>query len=97
MMKSDRRQWLGTTVAAAAGVLAVPLTGSAQKKTAGGLTFEIYKDAKEEFRWRLKAANGQVIATSGAGYKAKADCQHGIEVIRKEAAKAKVEDLTAKK
>jgi uncharacterized protein YegP (UPF0339 family) len=61
------------------------------------MTFEIYEDAKREFRWRLKSGNGQVVATSGQGYKAKADCQHGIELIKKEASQAKVEDLTAKK
>jgi uncharacterized protein YegP (UPF0339 family) len=62
---------------------------------AAGLTFEIYEDAKKEFRWRLKASNGQVIATSGQGYKAKADCRHGIELIQKEASKAKVEEVAA--
>jgi uncharacterized protein YegP (UPF0339 family) len=61
-----------------------------------GLTFEVYKDAKEEFRWRLKAGNGKVIAVSGEGYKAKTDCQKGIELIQTGAAKAKVEDTTAK-
>jgi uncharacterized protein YegP (UPF0339 family) len=61
-----------------------------------GLTFEIYKDAKEEYRWRLKAANGQIIATSGQGYKAKADCRHGIELIQEGAAKAKVEEVSGK-
>ena len=29
--------------------------------------FEIYKDTKGEFRWRLKSANGQTIATGGEG------------------------------
>jgi uncharacterized protein len=61
-----------------------------------GLTFEVYKDAKEEFRWRLKAGNGKVVAVSGEGYKAKNDCQKGIELIQAGAAKAKVEDTTAK-
>jgi len=61
-----------------------------------GLTFEIYKDRKEEFRWRLKAANGNIVATSGEGYKAKEDCKKGIETIQKGAATAKVEDTTSK-
>lgn len=96
-MKTDRRQWLGASVTAVAGSLVVLGPASGQKKASGGLHFELYKDAKDEFRWRLKAANGQVLATSGDGYKAKADCQHGIEVIQKEASKAKVLDLTTKK
>ncbi|OHD15274.1 MAG: hypothetical protein A2Y34_06050 [Spirochaetes bacterium GWC1_27_15] len=44
--------------------------------------FEIYKDKAGEFRFRLKASNGQVILT-GEGYKAKAGCQNGIESIKK--------------
>ena len=44
--------------------------------------FEIYKDKKGEFRFRLKAGNGQTILAS-EGYKAKASCSNGIESVRK--------------
>ena len=44
--------------------------------------FEIYKDKAGEFRFRLKAGNGQVILAS-EGYKAKASCVNGIESVRK--------------
>lgn len=47
------------------------------------LKFELYKDNKDEFRWRLKAANNKVLATGGQGYKAKADCMKGIENMQK--------------
>jgi uncharacterized protein YegP (UPF0339 family) len=40
--------------------------------------FEIYKDTKGEFRWRLKSANGQTIATGGEGYASKSGCENGI-------------------
>ena len=67
-----------------------PATTKATKKPAdkpaGGLTFELYKDAGGEFRWRLKAANGQVLATPGQGYKAKADAKNGVDRIKKDAA-----------
>jgi uncharacterized protein YegP (UPF0339 family) len=56
------------------------------------LEFETYKDAAEDTRWRLKSTNGQIIASSGQGYKDKRDCEHAIDVIKKGAAKAKVED-----
>jgi len=46
--------------------------------------FEIYKDKREEFRFRLKASNGQTILT-GEGYKAKAGCTNGIESVKKNA------------
>lgn len=51
--------------------------------------FEIYADKKGEFRFRLKAKNGQIIAT-GEGYKAKASCKNGIESIKKNAVDAKI-------
>lgn len=46
--------------------------------------FEIYADRAGEFRFRLKARNGEIIATS-EGYKAKAGCKNGIESVRKNA------------
>lgn len=56
--------------------------------------FEMYTDKKGEFRFRLKAKNGQIIAT-GEGYKAKAGCKNGIESIRKNAPDAAVEEEKA--
>ncbi len=44
--------------------------------------FEIYKDKKEEFRFRLKANNDQIVLASEA-YKAMAGCTNGIESVRK--------------
>lgn len=43
--------------------------------------FELYKDKGGEFRFRLKAANGQNILAS-EGYKTKASCTNGIESVR---------------
>ncbi len=51
--------------------------------------FEIYEDKAGEFRFRLKAANGQVIAVS-EGYKALASCKNGIESVVKNAPEAEV-------
>ena len=44
--------------------------------------FEVYTDKSGEFRFRLKARNGEIIAVS-EGYKAKASCLNGIESVRK--------------
>jgi uncharacterized protein YegP (UPF0339 family) len=44
--------------------------------------FEIKKDKAGEFRFNLKAGNGQVILVS-EGYKAKPSCLNGIESVRK--------------
>ena len=46
--------------------------------------FEIYKDKAGEFRFRLKAKNGEIIAT-GEGYKTLKSCQNGIASIKKNA------------
>ena len=49
--------------------------------------FELYTDKSGEFRFRLKAKNGEVIAVS-EGYKAKASCLNGIESVKKNAPEA---------
>jgi uncharacterized protein YegP (UPF0339 family) len=54
--------------------------------------FELYKDAKGEFRWRLVASNGQTIATSGEGYKSKDSAKAGIESVKKNARIAEIEE-----
>ncbi len=51
--------------------------------------FEVYTDKAGEFRFRLKATNGQVIAT-GEGYTAKSGCMNGIESVKKNAADATI-------
>ena len=51
--------------------------------------FEVYADKAGEFRFRLKAGNGQVIATS-EGYKSKSGCMNGIESVKKNAPEAEV-------
>ncbi len=51
--------------------------------------FEVYTDKAGEFRFRLKATNGQVIATS-EGYKAHASCLNGVESVKKNAVDADI-------
>jgi uncharacterized protein YegP (UPF0339 family) len=65
-----------------------------KKDAAAKLTFETYQDAGKKYRWRLKATNGQIIATSGQGYSDKRDCENAIDVIKKGAEKAKVEEAS---
>ena len=55
---------------------------------------EIYKDASGEFRWRLRAKNGRIIANSGDGYKNKADAEHAIGLVKNATSDTKIEDLT---
>lgn len=55
--------------------------------------FEIFQDQGGKYRFRLKAGNGQVIATS-QGYSTKKACNNGIESVRKNAPVAPVDDAT---
>lgn len=56
--------------------------------------FEVYKDKAGEYRWRLQAANNEVVADSNEGYTSKSSCLHGIDVVKRIAASAPVNDLT---
>ncbi|MBR4452240.1 MAG: YegP family protein [Clostridia bacterium] len=51
--------------------------------------YEVYVDKKGEFRFRLKARNGEIIAT-GEGYKTKKSCLNGIASIKKNAPESPV-------
>ena len=52
--------------------------------------FEVYLDKAGEYRFRLKAKNGEVIAVS-EGYKAKDSCLNGIESVKNNAPDAEIE------
>ncbi len=51
--------------------------------------FEVYKDRAGKYRWRLRATNGEIIASS-EGYSSKAACLGGIAAVKRVAGKAKV-------
>ena len=51
--------------------------------------FEVYTDKKGEFRYRLKAKNGQIVAV-GESYKSKKSVLNGVESVRKNAAEGNI-------
>lgn len=53
--------------------------------------FVIKKDKAGEYRFNLKAANGEIIATS-EGYSSKDACKNGIESVKKNAPIADIVD-----
>lgn len=57
--------------------------------------YEIYKDKAGEYRFRLKAPNGEIIAAS-EGYKEKKSCLHGIDSVKKNALNPTIIDLSHK-
>ena len=57
--------------------------------------FEWYKDKAGKFRFRLKAANGEII-TAGQAYASKDDCVKGIESVKKNSPIAKIVEAKKK-
>lgn len=54
--------------------------------------FEVYQSQNGEYRFRLKAANGEIVA-QGQGYTTKSACLNGIESIKTNAASADVVEV----
>jgi uncharacterized protein YegP (UPF0339 family) len=54
--------------------------------------FELYKDKKGEYRWKLIATNGQTIAV-GEGYTTKESAKNGIESVKKNAPTASINEV----
>jgi hypothetical protein len=54
--------------------------------------FESYTDKAGKYRFRLKAANGQVIG-SGEGYESEASCQAGIASVKRWAKEAEIKEV----
>jgi uncharacterized protein YegP (UPF0339 family) len=78
----------GTPIGILAGVAAllVALEAApgvrAQGKSKSGMYFELYQDKAKEYRWRLKAKNNRIVATSSEGYKNKEDAEHAIKLVQ---------------
>lgn len=45
-------------------------------------TFVVYQDTAGEYRWRLVAGNGEIIADSAEGYDSKANAHRAIDTVR---------------
>jgi len=62
------------------------------------MRFEIYKDRKGEFRWRLVSKRTKkIVADSGESYKEKRAIMRVVKSIQAKAQAASVEDLTVEK
>lgn len=42
---------------------------------------ELFKDARGEWRWHVKASNGQIVACSGEGYHNRGDCKGMVKTL----------------
>ena len=56
--------------------------------------FEVYEDRAGKFRFRLKASNGQVVAT-GEAYETKAAAKKGREAVQRAADGATIEETAS--
>jgi uncharacterized protein YegP (UPF0339 family) len=65
------------------------------KKDGDACIIELYKDKGDEFRFRINMGD-TLLATSGKGYKTKAEVMKVIDTLRKEVGKAKLDDQTKK-
>lgn len=54
--------------------------------------FELYTDKAGDFRFRLKARNGEIIGVS-ENYTRRSSCENGIESVQKNAADAEIEEI----
>jgi len=59
-------------------------------------TFEVYADKAGKYRFRLKAGNGEIVA-SGEAYESKSNALRGVEAVQRAADGAKVVVLDDKK
>src|SRR6056297_1320193 len=54
--------------------------------------FEVYQDRGGEWRWRLVASNGNIVADSAEGYASKQGAKRGIRCVKRIAPDAEVEE-----
>jgi uncharacterized protein YegP (UPF0339 family) len=73
-----------------------PAAAQEKKDAPAACAIELYKDNGDEFRFRIKSGD-TLLATSGKGYKTKEDIMKIIDIIRKDVAKAKLDDQTKSK
>jgi uncharacterized protein YegP (UPF0339 family) len=54
-------------------------------------TFEVYEDDRNEWRWRLRHRNGNIIADSAEGYSSKLSALNGVDTVRSVARDARID------
>lgn len=84
---------------AGAAVLAASLMLAAAPAALGQdvkLKFEVFKDKADQYRWRLKAANGKILAVPEDAYKGRAEARRAVGTIQAEIGTLKVEYSTDK-
>jgi len=55
--------------------------------------FEVFQDAKGEWRWHLRAVNGRILACSGEGFKEQRKCKKSVTLLIEAVGRAVAEQL----
>ena len=42
---------------------------------------QLYQDKKDEWRWRLKASNGRIVATGGESFSSRSNCHDSVAKV----------------
>ena len=71
-----------------------PVPLAAPEASAGLARFELFRDRNDEWRWRLRHRNGNIIATSGEGYTRKHNARKGIRSVMRNASGAEIGEST---
>ncbi|WP_123619987.1 HVO_2922 family protein [Halorubrum sp. CSM-61] len=90
--RSKARQGLDSVRSNAADA-ALEVDGEERESGDGNAAFELYEDAAEEYRWRLRHRNGNVIADSGEGYASRSNARDAIGRVREYGPDADVLDV----
>ena len=69
--------------------VAVP---SEDERIASQATFELFEDAVEEWRWRLRHRNGNIVADSGQGYASRSNAVEAVTGVKRNAPGADAEE-----
>jgi uncharacterized protein len=69
-----------------------PRTRPEKGSTGSMYRFQLYRDTASEYRWRLLAPNGRIIADSGEGYVDRGGAKRAAENVRQRIGAAVVED-----
>ncbi len=75
----------------AADTTADPTNASGDATPDSQATFEVFQDRADEWRWRLRHRNGNILADSGEGYSRRKDAINGLESVQRNAPGAEVE------
>ncbi|WP_050033302.1 HVO_2922 family protein [Halorubrum halophilum] len=67
--------------------------GEESEEGSGNATFELYEDAADEYRWRLRHRNGNIVADGGEGYASESNARDAIGRVREYAPDADVLDV----